>query len=127
MRERESSDMAKDTDYGAFMEKFVLQQSSSPRELPLNSLTFAVKDMSVLITLFAQSYTIYLSSLSSKNPKLSFFFSSTFGLIHHFKNLVFSIFFGSVLGACRIVYSEIIKFRVRYLFFFFLNEFNYWV
>ncbi|KAK4595944.1 hypothetical protein RGQ29_014152 [Quercus rubra] len=37
--------MAKDTDYGAFMEKFVLQQSSSPRELPLNSLTFAVKDI----------------------------------------------------------------------------------
>nr|XP_023891489.1 amidase 1-like isoform X1 [Quercus suber] len=45
MRERESSDMAKDTDYGAFMEKFVLQQSSSPHELPLNSLTFAVKDI----------------------------------------------------------------------------------
>ncbi|XP_030957038.1 amidase 1-like isoform X3 [Quercus lobata] len=37
--------MAKDTDYGAFMEKFVLQQSSSARELPLNSLTFAVKDI----------------------------------------------------------------------------------
>ncbi|KAK7837363.1 amidase 1 [Quercus suber] len=37
--------MAKDTDYGAFMEKFVLQQSSSPHELPLNSLTFAVKDI----------------------------------------------------------------------------------
>ena len=77
-RERESSDMAKDSDYGAFMEKFVLQPSPSAHELSLNSLSFAVKDMSVLITLFAQSYTIYLSSLSSKNPKLSYFFSFAF-------------------------------------------------
>ncbi|KAB1202220.1 Amidase 1 [Morella rubra] len=37
--------MAKDSDYGAFMEKFVLQPSSSAHELPLNSLTFAVKDV----------------------------------------------------------------------------------
>ncbi|XP_027364875.1 amidase 1 isoform X2 [Abrus precatorius] len=36
--------MEKPSDYGAFMEKFVLQQSSSPA-LPLNSLTFAVKDI----------------------------------------------------------------------------------
>ncbi|XP_065627541.1 amidase 1 isoform X1 [Quercus suber] len=37
--------MAKDSDYGAFMEKFVLQPSPSAHELPLNSLTFAVKDI----------------------------------------------------------------------------------
>uniref|UniRef100_A0A5B7BDI1 Amidase domain-containing protein n=1 Tax=Davidia involucrata TaxID=16924 RepID=A0A5B7BDI1_DAVIN len=36
--------MAGDSDYGAFMEKFILQQSCSPDELPLNALTFAVKD-----------------------------------------------------------------------------------
>nr|XP_043634542.1 amidase 1 [Erigeron canadensis] len=36
------------TDYGAFMEKFILQQpqpSSPPQHLPLNGLTFAVKDI----------------------------------------------------------------------------------
>ncbi|KAG6702087.1 hypothetical protein I3842_07G016800 [Carya illinoinensis] len=37
--------MARDSDYGAFMEKFLLQPSSSPHELPLNSLTFAIKDI----------------------------------------------------------------------------------
>ncbi|GAV63177.1 Amidase domain-containing protein [Cephalotus follicularis] len=37
--------MAKDSDYGAFMEKFLLQPSSSPHQLPLNALTFAVKDI----------------------------------------------------------------------------------
>ena len=52
-RDRDSSDMAKDSDYGAFMEKFVLQPSPSDHELPLSGLTFAVKDLSVLIyTLF---------------------------------------------------------------------------
>uniref|UniRef100_A0A2P2MRQ7 Uncharacterized protein n=1 Tax=Rhizophora mucronata TaxID=61149 RepID=A0A2P2MRQ7_RHIMU len=39
--------MARDADYGAFTEKFVLKPSSSGQELPLNGLTFAVKDMSV--------------------------------------------------------------------------------
>ncbi|KAB1202221.1 Amidase 1 [Morella rubra] len=37
--------MARGSDYGAFMEKFLLQPSSSPHVLPLNSLTFAVKDI----------------------------------------------------------------------------------
>ncbi|KAL4625265.1 hypothetical protein ACB092_05G013100 [Castanea dentata] len=37
--------MAKDSDYGVFMEKFVLQPSPSAHDLPLNSLTFAVKDI----------------------------------------------------------------------------------
>ncbi|KAK7837392.1 amidase 1 [Quercus suber] len=37
--------MAKDSDYGAFMEKFVLQPSPSAHELPLSGLTFAVKDL----------------------------------------------------------------------------------
>ena len=49
VRERERE---RDSDYGPFMEKFVLQPSPSAHELPLNALTFAVKDMSVLITLF---------------------------------------------------------------------------
>ncbi|KAI3794580.1 hypothetical protein L1987_37212 [Smallanthus sonchifolius] len=39
--------MTGSTDYGAFMEKFILQPvpSSAPAELPLNRLTFAVKDI----------------------------------------------------------------------------------
>jgi amidase len=37
--------MARDSDYGAFMEKFLLQPSSSADVFPLNALTFAVKDM----------------------------------------------------------------------------------
>uniref|UniRef100_A0A2P2MRS7 Uncharacterized protein MANES_09G165600 n=2 Tax=Rhizophora mucronata TaxID=61149 RepID=A0A2P2MRS7_RHIMU len=37
--------MARDADYGAFTEKFVLKPSSSGQELPLNGLTFAVKDI----------------------------------------------------------------------------------
>ncbi|TXG65550.1 hypothetical protein EZV62_006825 [Acer yangbiense] len=37
--------MARDPDYGAFMEKFVLQPESSPHKLPLKGLTFAVKDI----------------------------------------------------------------------------------
>lgn len=40
--------MATDSEYGAFMEKFILRPSpplSSPSELPLNGLTFAVKDI----------------------------------------------------------------------------------
>ncbi|KAJ7973378.1 Amidase 1 [Quillaja saponaria] len=37
--------MARDSDYGAFMERFLLQPSSSPHGLPLNTLTFAVKDI----------------------------------------------------------------------------------
>ncbi|CAK9139360.1 unnamed protein product [Ilex paraguariensis] len=37
--------MARDSDYGAFMEKFILQPSSSSQELPLSGLTFAVKDI----------------------------------------------------------------------------------
>ncbi|KAF2307196.1 hypothetical protein GH714_025388 [Hevea brasiliensis] len=36
--------MERSSDYGAFMEKFVLKPSSSSHELPLNGLTFAVKD-----------------------------------------------------------------------------------
>lgn len=34
-------------DYGAFIEKFILPPTptSSPSQLPLNGLTFAVKDM----------------------------------------------------------------------------------
>jgi hypothetical protein len=39
------TDMARDSDYGAFMEKFLLQPSPSADVLPLNALTFAVKDM----------------------------------------------------------------------------------
>ncbi|KAE8010183.1 hypothetical protein FH972_006573 [Carpinus fangiana] len=39
------TDMARDSDYGAFMEKFLLQPSSSADVLPLNALTFAVKDI----------------------------------------------------------------------------------
>ena len=38
-------DMAIDSHYGAFMEKFLLQPSPSPHQLPLHALTFAVKDM----------------------------------------------------------------------------------
>eukprot|EP00257_Ricinus_communis_P013232 XP_015570624.1 amidase 1 isoform X1 [Ricinus communis] len=38
-------DMAISPDYGAFMEKFVLKPSSSSDQLPLHSLTFAVKDI----------------------------------------------------------------------------------
>ncbi|KAL7003050.1 Amidase 1, partial [Sarracenia purpurea var. burkii] len=37
--------MARESDYGAFMEKFILQPSSSPHELPLKGLTFAIKDI----------------------------------------------------------------------------------
>lgn len=37
--------MAKDFDNGAFMEKFTLKPDYSSSELPLNGLTFAVKDM----------------------------------------------------------------------------------
>ncbi|XP_057502565.1 amidase 1-like [Actinidia eriantha] len=37
--------MARYSDHGAFMEKFILQPSSSIRELPLKGLTFAVKDI----------------------------------------------------------------------------------
>ncbi|PSS19646.1 Amidase [Actinidia chinensis var. chinensis] len=37
--------MARDSDHGTFMEKFILQPSSSIRELPLKGLTFAVKDI----------------------------------------------------------------------------------
>ncbi|XP_024983274.1 amidase 1 [Cynara cardunculus var. scolymus] len=39
--------IARDLDYGAFMEKFILPPSpaSSPEQLPLNRLTFAVKDI----------------------------------------------------------------------------------
>ncbi|TXG65549.1 hypothetical protein EZV62_006824 [Acer yangbiense] len=37
--------MARDPDYGAFMEKFVLQPEFSPHKLPLKDLTFAVKDI----------------------------------------------------------------------------------
>ncbi|XP_059652497.1 amidase 1-like isoform X2 [Cornus florida] len=37
--------MARDSDYGAFMEKFILQPSTSSQELPLNGLTFAIKDI----------------------------------------------------------------------------------
>lgn len=32
-------------DYGAFIEKFLLQMSSPSDKLPLSGLTFAVKDM----------------------------------------------------------------------------------
>ena len=38
-------DMTRDSDYGAFMEKFLIQPSPSHHELPLNALTFSVKDM----------------------------------------------------------------------------------
>ncbi|KAI3747403.1 hypothetical protein L6452_09859 [Arctium lappa] len=37
--------MAADLDYGAFMEKFILPPSSPGEQLPLNRLTFAVKDI----------------------------------------------------------------------------------
>ncbi|XAR49106.1 Amidase [Bertholletia excelsa] len=37
--------MALESDYGAFMEKFVLQPSCSSHELPLKGLTFAIKDI----------------------------------------------------------------------------------
>ncbi|XP_059652493.1 amidase 1-like isoform X1 [Cornus florida] len=37
--------MARDSDYGAFMENFILQPSTSSQELPLNGLTFAIKDI----------------------------------------------------------------------------------
>ncbi|ESR46535.1 Amidase 1 [Citrus sinensis] len=36
---------SRDSDYGAFMEKFVLQPSSSAHQLPLSGLTFAIKDI----------------------------------------------------------------------------------
>ncbi|KAJ7977991.1 Amidase [Quillaja saponaria] len=46
--------MARASDYGAFMEKLLLQPISSPHPhgLPLNSLTFAIKD----INIFWESY-----------------------------------------------------------------------
>ncbi|KAJ0080381.1 hypothetical protein Patl1_22676 [Pistacia atlantica] len=37
--------MARDTDYGAFVEKFILQPVPSPHPLPLSGLTFAIKDI----------------------------------------------------------------------------------
>ncbi|KAJ0078935.1 hypothetical protein Patl1_22686 [Pistacia atlantica] len=37
--------MARDTDYGAFVEKFILQPVPSPHQLPLSGLTFAIKDI----------------------------------------------------------------------------------
>lgn len=37
--------MATDSDYGAFMEKFLLRPSPSEHQLPLNGLTFAIKDI----------------------------------------------------------------------------------
>ncbi|XVE89703.1 hypothetical protein DITRI_Ditri20bG0017100 [Diplodiscus trichospermus] len=37
--------MAKTFEFGAFMEKFILQPISSPQQLPLSGLTFAVKDI----------------------------------------------------------------------------------
>ncbi|XP_065615942.1 amidase 1 isoform X2 [Quercus suber] len=37
--------MARDSDYGAFMEKFLLQPSPSLHQLPLHGLTFAFKDI----------------------------------------------------------------------------------
>ncbi|CAI9102253.1 OLC1v1000494C1 [Oldenlandia corymbosa var. corymbosa] len=42
--------MADETEYGAFMEKFILEPQSSSQELPLSGLTFAVKDMQVFFT-----------------------------------------------------------------------------
>jgi len=41
-------------DYGAFMEKFTLPPNSAP-DVPLNSLTFAIKDMYVF---FLSSHNI---------------------------------------------------------------------
>ncbi|KAL4637078.1 hypothetical protein ACB092_03G054900 [Castanea dentata] len=38
-------DTARDSDYGAFMEKFLLQPSPSLHQLPLHGLTFAFKDI----------------------------------------------------------------------------------
>ncbi|XWS57554.1 hypothetical protein CRYUN_Cryun09bG0184400 [Craigia yunnanensis] len=38
-------DMEKSFEFGAFMEKFILQPSSYPQQLPLSGLTFAVKDI----------------------------------------------------------------------------------
>lgn len=66
--------MATDSEYGAFMEKFILRPSpplSSPSELPLNGLTFAVKDMWVL--------PIQLSSLSRLSPYLTIWTFLYFG------------------------------------------------
>ena len=37
--------MARDPDYGAFVDKFVLKLTSSAHDQPLQGLTFAVKDM----------------------------------------------------------------------------------
>jgi hypothetical protein len=37
--------MERDPDYGAFMDKFVLEPNSSAHDQPLHGLTFAVKDM----------------------------------------------------------------------------------
>ncbi|GLT56262.1 hypothetical protein SLA2020_293160 [Shorea laevis] len=37
--------MAKSSDFGAFMEKFTLQPTSSSHQLPLSGLTFAIKDI----------------------------------------------------------------------------------
>ncbi|XP_031283292.1 amidase 1-like [Pistacia vera] len=37
--------MARDTDYGAFVEKFILQPVPSPHPLPLSGLTFEIKDI----------------------------------------------------------------------------------
>ena len=104
---RESSvlmNMAREqSDHGAFMEKLLLQPSPSLHQLPLHALTFAVKDMSVLITLFQFYYLFYLFfvilSISItllcppyvKNSRLLYFFSFSFGLIHQFKYWVFSI------------------------------------
>jgi hypothetical protein len=63
------------SDHGAFMEKLLLQPSLSLHQLPLHALTFAVKDMSVLITLFQLYYLsayqlpLHHSSLSSRCEK----------------------------------------------------------
>ncbi|KAJ6757216.1 AMIDASE 1 [Salix koriyanagi] len=37
--------MARDPDYGAFTDKFVLEPTSSAHDQPLHGLTFAVKDI----------------------------------------------------------------------------------
>lgn len=56
------------SDYGAFMEKFTLPPNSAP-SLPLNSLTFAVKEMYVLF--FLHHNILIVSKFSFADLKVS--------------------------------------------------------
>ena len=87
------------------MEKFLLQPSPSLHQLPLHALTFAFKDMYVLITFFSFFYFF---------SKLSYLFSFAFGFIHQFNNWVLPISSFEVFWVRAKLCA--VKFIVRYSF-----------